>query len=638
MRFSLSRAFSSYRSDASPFLLDLRAIGLFRLLLALVILLDQIVRLSDWHAFHSASGVVALADSRSWGSPWLWSLYWLSDAPILPYILEVVRLLATAALLLGIRPRLSAFVLFVLLASVAARNPLLLQGGDKVLVVMTFFAVFLPLGQWGSLQRLWFGNGAASSHRSAATVAYTVQILLVWFMAGILKTGEQWWSTGTAISMALHLEAFTTEFSRLWRHWDWFLQPLTLFVFALECLAPLLALVPNYWCRLTGLFSLVALEVAIWLTLEVGLFPLISLVSLVPLFPGRFIDTLARLRPGRRRQPSDLVLFYDRGCRFCIFACRLLLALCGIRGTRLREAQSEPEAARILDESFAWSVTRVRPTGEAEGAAAPGPNFRQGWAAVRYLVEHSPRSWLLRVLPGAGSGDRLYAWIGRNRGAFGRAGALCFGRNGGAGWPGRKGRLVASCALAAVLAWNVVSYPAVHDAVDLRPLIRPLISAFNLTQYWSMFAPYPYTNDTWHAMPALGRDGGRMDLLSGAPVSLVPPRDGPERYGGYRWRKTIFRSLQRGEIERVAGYHCRTGEWSAIDLWEFWRPNLGVAATVDQPYEVRLVGRWRCPHVDMDKVEGFRAETDALLSEYGWRQATKPAVTALAASHSSPRP
>ena len=82
MRFSLSRAFSSYRSDASPFLLDLRAIGLFRILLALVILFDQIVRVFDWHAFHSASGVVALADSRTWGSPWLWSLYWLSDAPI----------------------------------------------------------------------------------------------------------------------------------------------------------------------------------------------------------------------------------------------------------------------------------------------------------------------------------------------------------------------------------------------------------------------------------------------------------------------------------------------------------------------------------------------------------------------------
>ena len=627
MRPSLPRRFPSYRSEDSPFLLDLRAVGLFRVLLALIILLDQIVRLCDWHAFHGVSGVVSLADSRAWDSPWVWSLHWLSDAPILPYVLEAARLLATLALLLGIRPRLSAFVLFVLLASVATRNPLPLQGGDKVLVVMTFFAVFLPLGQWGSLERLWFGASAATSHRSPATVAYAVQILLVWFMAGIMKTGEQWWSSGTAVSMALHLEAFATEFARLWRHWDWFLQPLTLFIFVLECLAPLLALVPRYWCRIVGLLALVALEVGIWLSLEVGLFPLISLISLVPLFPGRFIDFLARLRPGKRRL-SDLVLFYDRDCRFCVFACRLLLAACGIRGARLREAQSEPEAARILDESFAWSVARARPAGEADGAAAPDPGLRQGWEAVRYLVEHSPRAWLLRVLPGGATGDRLYAWIGRNRGGFGRAGALCFGRNGTAGWPGPVGHFVAAFALATVLLWNVVSYPAVRDTADLRPLVSPLISALNLKQFWSMFAPYPYYMDMWHVMPALARDGSRLDLLSGAPVSLEPPRDGPARYGGYRWRKTVWRSQGRGEIDRVTDYHCRTGAWSAMELWEFRRPNLGVAATADLPYQAVRLGRWQCADADADAVSDFHADVDALMKSRG-----QPGAPARFAAH-----
>ena len=198
VKHSLPWPHTLYRAEASPFRLDLRSIGLFRVLLALVILLDQVVRISDWRAFHSTSGLVSLSDSHTWESPWLWSIYWLSDAPILPYILEVLRLLATIALLFGIRSRLSAFVLFVLLASVAARTPLILQGGDKVLIVMTFFAVFLPLGQWASLEHLWFETRPKLSHRSAASVAYVVQVLLVFFMAGVLKTGEQWWSTGTA--------------------------------------------------------------------------------------------------------------------------------------------------------------------------------------------------------------------------------------------------------------------------------------------------------------------------------------------------------------------------------------------------------------------------------------------------------
>ena len=622
MKVSLPRFHALYHPEANPFRLDVRAIGVFRVLLALVILLDQVVRLCDWQAFHSVFGVVTPADSRTWDNPWVWSLYWLSDGPVLPYVLEVARLLATIALLLGIRSRLAAFVLFVLLASIAARNPLLLQGGDKVLVVMTFFAVFLPLGQWASLERLWFGTRPQLSYRSAATMAYVIQILLVWFMAGILKTGEQWWSSGTAISMALHLEAFTTEFSRLWRDWDWLLQPMTLFVFYLECLAPLLALVPSFWCRLTGLFALVSLEVGIWLSLEVGLFPLISLISLVPLFPSRFIDSVVRLWP-RRRRGADLVLFFDRDCRFCAFACRLLMTLCGIRGAEMREAQSNPMAARILQESFAWSVTRSRGSDRIGADTALDPDFRKGWDAVRFLVQQSPRPWLLRVLPGAASGERVYGWIGRNRGAIGVAGATCFGRKGAAGWHGPFGRFMASFALAVVLAWNVVSYPKVHEWVDLRPLVSPLVSALNLKQYWSMFAPFPYYMDTWHVMPALARDGSRVDLLSESPLSLAPPRDGPEHYGGYRWRKTVWRSLQRGEFERVFGYFCRTGDWTAIDLWEFRRPNLGIAATVEAPYQVVNGGRWQCADVDKSAVAGFRSDIDALMAAYRLRSAVR---------------
>ena len=303
--------------ERSPFLLDLRAVGLFRVLLALTILWDQLIRLADWPAFHSVIGLVSPADSRAWENPWLWSVYWLSDGPLLPVVLEGLRFAATLTLLLGIRSRLSAFVLFVLLASIAARSPLLLQGGDWLLIPMTFFALFLPLGERGSLERLWFGTRPDSTrYRSAATVAYSVQVLLVWFMGGLLKTGEQWWGTGTAISMALHLEAFASEFARLWRGWDWLVQPMTYFVFWLECLAPLLALTPVNRIRMLGLLALMALETGIWLSLEVGLFPLISLVSLVPLLPppirgrgGRIacapgkppgVRPRALLRPARR--------------------------------------------------------------------------------------------------------------------------------------------------------------------------------------------------------------------------------------------------------------------------------------------------------------------------------------------------
>ena len=602
---------------ASPFLFDVRSVGVFRILLAGTVLFDQLIRAADWRAFHSASGFVSAADSRAWDSPWLWSVYWLSDGPLLPVILEALRFVATLALLFGVRSRLAAFVLFVLLASVAARNPLLLQGGDRVLVVMTFFAAFLPLGQRFSLSRLWLGETPAPYVRSAATLAYAAQVLMVWFMAGLLKIGDSWLH-GAAISMSLHLEAFTTETARLWRHWDWLAQPLTLFVFWLECVAPLLALVPVLWCRLIGLAALVILEVGIFLSIEAGLFPLISLVSLVPLVPVQVVDRLAAgLSRWRRATGPSLLLFFDRDCRFCAFACRLLLACCGTRDAEMRAAQSDPIASRILEDRFAWSVVECAP-----GDAPPTiDGYRHGWEGVLMVVQRSPRPWLARILPGTVRGESTYAWVGRNRRSLGRFGGAVFGHGSTTGWHGEVGRFVTASALVVVLAWNAATLSAAHGRLDLRPLVEPLAAATNLKQYWGMFAPSPYYHDFWYVIPALARDGGRADLLSGRPVALRPPRDGPDRYGGYRWRKTTFSSAQQGEFGRVVEYFCRTGNWAAVDLWEFRRPNLGVAATGETPYEATLLGRWRCDDfegvdaIDEDAVDAFRTEIDHSIRE-----------------------
>ena len=285
----------------------------------------------------------------------------------------------------------------------------------------------------------------------------------------------------------------------------------------------------------------------------------------------------------------------------------------------MREAQTDASASRILGESFAWSITRTRISERTGTEPELDPNFRQGWEAVRFLVQNSPRSWLLRVLPGDVLGDRLYAWIGRNRGAIGRLGGACFGRNKSSAWQGPIRQFVTSFALVVVLAWNVVSYPAVRDWVDLRPYVSPVISLLNLQQYWDMFAPHPYAFDFWHVMPALARDGTRVDLLSNSSIALEPPRDGPDHYGGYRWRKAIFRSLQRGQIERVFRYYCHTGHWAALDLWEFSRPNLGIAATAEQLYRTTLMGRWECDAVDKSVVDDFRFDIDSMMRKYGQR-------------------
>ena len=70
----------------------------------------------------------------------------------------------------------------------------------------------------------------------------------------------------------------------------------------------------------------------------------------------------------------------------------------------------------------------------------------------------------------------------------------------GAGYrrePGLTANVIAGAALTSVIAWNVVTYPAVLNIRNFEPWVDPFVGIFNLKQGWYMFAPAPYYNDWW---------------------------------------------------------------------------------------------------------------------------------------------
>ena len=562
---------SNRSQQVKMFELDLRAIGVFRIALGIIVLADQIVRLNDWQAFNGPDSFGSRELAIEWEGAWIWSLYWLSESPLLPYILEAARLGATLLLILGVRSRTMAFVVFVLVSSVINHNLTLIQGGDRVLTVMLFFSVFLPLGSRYSLEALWHGPSKKKSVRSIGTAGYMIQVLLVFLVSGLLKMHPAWTSDYTAISMALHLEAFATETARLWRHLDEVTKGLTFVVIWIEWLAPVVALSPGIWARTIGVGALIMLEAGIWLSLEVGLFPFISVISLLPLVPGRWIDAITRKK---KEETTEWHLFYDQNCRFCLFACQLLRAVCGLHGARISQAQEDPTARRILDEARSWSVRR----GDDDQGS-------HGWEAVRELLDASGRGWIARRLPRGPRGDQWYTWIGEHRETFGCAGRIAFGRRRLDG-PGEFGQAMAGVAIAAVIAWNVVSYPAIVRIKNVRSLVNPIVGTLNLKQKWSMFAPAPYYNDWWLVGMGLDRDGGILNLFTGEPMpeTIRPPVDGPDHYGGYKWRKSLNVAYRRNKMEHVLAYWCRTERWQAVAVWGVKRKNLGSSTTVKEPY------------------------------------------------------
>ena len=118
--------------------IDLRSLALFRILLGGLLIADLLIRGSDLSVWMTDAGVFPRefiidrsADNR-------WSLYFISGSWLWALLLHLTAAGAAMALLLGYRTRLALIISFVLLVSLHNRAPLVLQGGDNLLLLMVF--------------------------------------------------------------------------------------------------------------------------------------------------------------------------------------------------------------------------------------------------------------------------------------------------------------------------------------------------------------------------------------------------------------------------------------------------------------------------------------------------------------------
>ena len=288
-----------------PFVLDLRALALLRMGTAAVVLLDLGIRSTDLEAHYANLGVLPLAAllEHLW-TPYQFSLHAASGLWQVQALLFGLAAAVALALLLGYHTRLATVVSWVLLVSVQNRNPLIGQGGDDLLRLLLLWGIFLP---WG---RVWSRDARAQppptryDYASAATVAYVVQLALLYWCTALLKTGPEWTQTGTALYYALSLDQLLLPVGRLLYPHPELLRALTLGTWYTELLLPFALFIPVgvRWWRLLVIGVLFGFHLGISLTLYVGLFYLVNMVSVLGLLPPLVLDWLApRVRPHAAR-------------------------------------------------------------------------------------------------------------------------------------------------------------------------------------------------------------------------------------------------------------------------------------------------------------------------------------------------
>lgn len=121
-----------------------------------------------------------------------------------PYVVLGVLIAAAVALLLGWRTRPAAVLVFVVVLVIQRRDPLVLNSGDRLLSLMTFFVMLMPAGETWSLDAK--RRGYERLRAPWALRLAQIQVSAVYLFSVWSKLRGVSWNNGTAVGIALQLE------------------------------------------------------------------------------------------------------------------------------------------------------------------------------------------------------------------------------------------------------------------------------------------------------------------------------------------------------------------------------------------------------------------------------------------------
>lgn len=284
------------------FSIDPRSLAIWRMALGVVVLLDVRLRWPVAGSMYSDAGwltrdlagtlhrlLAGEVPTRA-----TWSVLWLDGSEMFSRAVLVAMALAAIPFLLGWRTRLFNVVLWILVASVHARNPLVTTSADMLLKLMLMWGMFLPLGRiWSIDARRARAPANVEPVFSLASAGLILQLFQLYLFTGIAKLNGPWLD-GTAMEYVLRLDIYTTSFGQWLLGFPWLLRGVAWGTLALELGVVWLVLVPwrASWPKIATLLLFWGFHIGIALTMQIGLFcPICMSVWLVTI-PGGFWDWL----------------------------------------------------------------------------------------------------------------------------------------------------------------------------------------------------------------------------------------------------------------------------------------------------------------------------------------------------------
>jgi hypothetical protein len=305
-----------------PWELDSRSLALCRVLLALTVLSDLLVRvlfglqehLTDVGSYPRDLSL-QIGDSGRLEFP---SIYFISGNLFTCALLISLHAGVTFCVMIGYRSRWSTFLTWYMTTSLAHRNEALMCSGDQLLSHVLFWSLFVPMGSVYSVDAVLTRSRsirrkgqpfAVQEYKicNAGTFAMLVQVTLLYVVAAIFKQRSAIWQSGSALYHILSFR-YSSLPPALWlRGHPQLTYMAARIVVQMQLYIPALLWVPVRHIRGTCTFAAVILlgfvHAGIALTLNLHFFVFVDFAFLAAFLPDSFWNLVSAVTtPLRRRQ------------------------------------------------------------------------------------------------------------------------------------------------------------------------------------------------------------------------------------------------------------------------------------------------------------------------------------------------
>ncbi len=596
--------------------IDGRSLGVFRIGLALLMLVDLVRRFPHVRDFYTNVGL--LPNHTVLWRPQvsrLFSLFFPASLGQEVWVLFAICAFCYVCLLIGWRTRAFQVICFLLATSLHNRDVFTENWGSVAMGALLAWAMFLPSGRRFSVDALLASLRARRDETPAdlvperlpppderafvslACLGVLLQLAVIYWFNFLHKSGPSW-HDGTAIHYVLWQERIITTFG-LWARehapealWS----ALTHGTLIVESAAPFLLLSPvlRDWTRGLAIVALTGLHVGIALLVNVGVFSAAMIAYYPLLLTEGHWRLFERLVPSRGRRRT---VYYDAGCGVCFQIVRVLARMDVHRRLTWVSNQDlaalpadvppdllertilvvDPERARRWTRSDAFAqILGALPLGRLWAWPLLVPGLRQ-LAGVAYDAFARNRTSISTAfglaacgIPGAPPPRRAPEPVETPLGAWARA-QLPYLRE--------FGVAVMMLIFAADLS---VANTAMPQALrwERRPKWMEIAVAYpHIFQSWSMFSPEAPFRDAMIYADAVTRDGRHVDPINevASRVARLPVDDIPKRLGqdsfwcDYQLRIPTMPAYHQALIEWMLRYPERTGrEQDTLVSFEVW--------------------------------------------------------------------